>query len=83
MAEADEVTTTQDTEHDAAYSITSSARDSTVFGMSRSIAFAVFRFTTSSYFVGDCTGWFLALENAIDVTGRATMLIAEIWPVRD
>jgi hypothetical protein len=38
------------------YSITSSARASTVAGMSRPSAFAVLRFTTSSYLVGACTG---------------------------
>ena len=38
------------------YSITSSARASTVVGMSRPSAFAVLRLITSSYFVGACTG---------------------------
>jgi hypothetical protein len=38
------------------YSITSSARASTVAGMSRPSAFAVLRLTTSSYLVGACTG---------------------------
>src|SRR5262249_15566724 len=40
----------------ASHSITSSARASTVVGMSRPSAFAVFRLTTSSYLVGACTG---------------------------
>jgi hypothetical protein len=38
------------------YSITSSARASTVGGMSRPSAFAVLRLMTSSYLVGACTG---------------------------
>src|SRR5262249_16756758 len=38
------------------YSITSSARASTVGGTSRPSALAVFRLITSSYFVGACTG---------------------------
>src|SRR5262249_7114915 len=40
----------------ALHSITSSARASTVVGMSRPRAWAVFMLTTSSYFVGACTG---------------------------
>src|SRR5262245_10211787 len=39
-----------------AHSITSSARASTVVGISRPSAFAVLRLTTSSYLVGACTG---------------------------
>src|SRR6516165_7226439 len=39
-----------------AHSITSSARASTVAGMSRPSAFAVLRLMTSSYLVGACTG---------------------------
>src|SRR5262249_39798638 len=38
------------------HSITSSARASTVGGISRPSAFAVLRLTTSSYLVGACTG---------------------------
>src|SRR5215204_5775418 len=38
------------------YSITSSARASTVAGTSRPSAFAVLRLMTSSYLVGACTG---------------------------
>src|SRR5262249_33142866 len=38
------------------HSMTSSARASTVSGTSRPSALAVLRFTTSSYFVGACTG---------------------------
>ena len=38
------------------YSITSSARASTVAGRSRPIALALFRLITISYFVGTCTG---------------------------
>jgi hypothetical protein len=38
------------------YSITSSARASTVAGMSKPSARAVLRLMTSSYFVGACTG---------------------------
>src|SRR5215468_1044157 len=38
------------------YSITSSARASSVGGASRPSAFAVLRLMTSSYFVGACTG---------------------------
>src|SRR5262249_56654865 len=37
------------------HSITSSARASTVVGISRPSAFAVLRLTTNSYFVGACT----------------------------
>src|SRR5262245_6800320 len=40
----------------AFHSITSSARASSVGGTSRPSALAVLRFTTSSYFVGACTG---------------------------
>src|SRR6516164_8648267 len=40
----------------ADHSITSSARASTVAGMSRPSALAVLRLMTSSYFVGACTG---------------------------
>src|SRR5262245_50723585 len=43
-------------ERAALHSITSSARASTVVGMSRSRALAVLRLITSSYFVGFCTG---------------------------
>jgi hypothetical protein len=38
------------------HSITSSARASSVGGTSRPIDLAVLRLTTSSYFVGNCTG---------------------------
>src|SRR5262249_49809683 len=38
------------------HSMTSSARASTVVGISRPSAFAVLRLSTSSYFVGACTG---------------------------
>jgi len=38
------------------YSITSSARESTVPGMVRPSALAVFKFTVSSYLVAACTG---------------------------
>jgi hypothetical protein len=38
------------------YSMTSSARASSVGGTSSPSAFAVFRFITSSYLVGACTG---------------------------
>jgi len=40
----------------ADHSITSSARASTVAGMSRPSALAVLRLITSSYLVGACTG---------------------------
>jgi hypothetical protein len=40
----------------ASHSITSSARASTVVGISRPSALAVFRLMTSSYLVGACTG---------------------------
>ena len=40
----------------ATYSITSSARASSVGGTSRPSAFAVLRLMTSSYLVGACTG---------------------------
>ena len=53
-----------------AYSITSSARASSVGGTSRPSAFAVLRLMTSSNLVGACTGKIGrlgALEDAIDV----------------
>jgi len=51
------------------HSITSSARASTLAGISRPSALAVLRLITSSYLVG---GLF-AFENAIDVTGRTSV----------
>src|SRR5262249_39349891 len=42
--------------HPPHHSITSSARASTVAGISRPSALAVLRLITSSYFVGACTG---------------------------
>jgi len=42
--------------HRCNHSITSSARASTVAGISRPSAFAVLRLITSSYLVGACTG---------------------------
>src|SRR6516162_7883481 len=49
-------TTEQRDERAPFHSITSSARASSVGGKSRPSALAVFKLTTSSYFVGACTG---------------------------
>src|SRR5262249_56964792 len=68
------------------YSITSSARASSAGGISRPSAFAVLRLMTSSYLVGAChrqIGRFLALEDAIDVSGRAPVLVDQGRPVGD
>ena len=68
------------------YSITSSARASSDGGTVRPSALAVLRLITSSYLVGACTGrsaGLLALEDAIDVAGRAPVLVDEIRPIGD
>ena len=47
-------------------------------------AFAVLRLIINSYFVGACTGRLvavLALEDAIDVTGGAAVLIDRVCPI--
>src|SRR5260370_10944111 len=52
------------------HSITSSARASTLAGISRPSALAVLRLITSSYLVDACTeviAWLLELEDAVDV----------------
>jgi hypothetical protein len=67
-----------------AYSITSSARATRVGGTSSPSAFAVLRLITNSYFVGTCTGrsaGFFTLEDAIDVAGRAAILVALLGAV--
>jgi hypothetical protein len=49
-------------------------------------ALAVLRLITSSYLVGACTGrsaGFSLLEDAIDVSSRAPVLIDQIRPVGD
>ena len=54
--------------------------------MSRPSPFAVLRLITNSYLVGACTGRvgrFFALEDAIDVLGRASELVNEIGPIGD
>src|SRR3979411_3126033 len=69
-------------EVNALISITSSARASTV---SPSVL-AVLRLIASSNFVWRLhwqIGGVLALEDAIDVTGRATVLVDEIRPIVD
>ncbi len=48
--------------HPFFYSITSSARVSSAGGMLRPSALAVLRLTTSSYFVGSCTGRLLGFS---------------------
>jgi hypothetical protein len=65
------------------YSITSSARASTGAGISRPSALAVFRLITSSYgrHLHGQIGRFLALEDAIDIAGRAAVLVGEIRPI--
>ena len=68
------------------YSITSSARASSVGGISRPSALAVLRLITSSYLVGACTGKIgrlLPLENAIDVASDAPIRIDPIGPIGD
>src|SRR4051812_43623966 len=45
-------------------------------------ALAVLRLMTTSYLVGACTGR-SALENAIDIAGRAPVLVDVIRPVGD
>ena len=70
---------------DLFYSITSSARASSIGGTSRPSALAVLRLITSSYLVGAHrqVGRFLALEDAIDVAGRKPVLVWQIGPVGD
>ena len=67
----------------AAFAWPLSARASSEGGTVRPSAFAVFRLKTSSYLVGACTGIFrlLALEDAIDITSRAPVLVHQIRPV--
>ena len=68
------------------HSITSSARASSVGGTSRPSALAVLRLMTSSYLVGCLhrqVGRLLALEDAVDVAGRAPVLVDDIRPVGD
>ena len=66
------------------YSITSSARASTVGGTSRPSAFAVLRLMTSLVLgrrLHRQIGRLLALEDAIDVAGSLTILFDQIGPV--
>ena len=72
--------------HSGIHSITSSARESTAGGMVRPSALAVLRFITVSYLVGACTGrsaGLLALEDTVDVAGRAPILVERIGRVGD
>ena len=65
------------------HSITSSARASRVGGTSRPSALAVLRLITSSYLVGCLhrqVGRLLALEDAIDVAGRAPVQLDQAGP---
>ena len=67
------------------YSITSSARASTDGGTVRPSSFAVWRLITNSYLVGACTGrsaGFLALKDAVDVAGCATILAKQIGTIQ-
>ena len=68
------------------YSITSSARASSVGGTSRPSALAVLRLITSSNLVGCLhrqVGRLLALEDTVDVAGGATELVDIVSPVGD
>jgi len=72
--------------HWCRYSITSSARASSVGGMVRPSALAVLRLITSSYLVGACTGksaGFSPSEDTIDVSRRTPVLIEEIRTIGD
>ena len=65
------------------HSITSSARASSVGGTSRPSALAVLRLMTSSNLVGCLhrqVGRLLALEDAIDIAGRAPELVDRSGP---
>jgi hypothetical protein len=66
------------------YSITSSARASSVGGTFSQRAFAVLRLIASSYFgrrLYGKVGRFLALQNADDVAGGTPKLVGKIRPV--
>ena len=68
------------------YSITSSARASSVGSMSKRSAFALFRLITSSYLMVPCTGrsaGILTLENAVDVISCVDGLIDDFRSIRD
>ena len=68
------------------YSITSSARASSVGGTSRPSALAVLRLITSSNLVGCLhrqVGRLLAFEDAIDVAGAGPILVRKIRPIGD
>ena len=69
-----------------AYSITSSARASSVGGTSRPSALAVLRLIDQLVLgrrLHRQVGRFLALEDTIYVAGRASILVDKIRPVRD
>jgi hypothetical protein len=67
-----------------AYSITSSARASTVGGKVRPSDLAVLRLTTNSYrCLHRQVGWLLTLEDAIDITSRAPVWVDRIGSVGD
>ena len=68
----------------SSHSITSSARASSVGGTSRPSALAVFRLMTSLVLgrrLHRQVGRLLALEDAIDVAGRAAILINRMHPI--
>src|SRR5262249_35159721 len=67
------------------YSITSSARASTVAGTSRPRVFAVFRLITNVFGRGlhRQGGGLLGVEDAVDVARRAAELVDVIWTVGD
>ena len=68
------------------YSMTSSARASSVGGTSSPRAFAVFRLITQLVFgrrLHREVGGLLALEDAIDVAGSLPVLVDQIRPIRD
>jgi hypothetical protein len=70
----------------APYSITSSARASSAFGTVRPSVLAVLRLITSSYLVGGLygqVGRFLALEDAVNVRGRAPVRLDRIKTIGD
>ena len=68
------------------HSITSSARASTIGGTSRPSALAVLRLITRLVLgrrLHRQVGRLLALEDAIDVAGRAPVLVDQIRPIGD
>ena len=70
----------------AHHSITSSARASSVGGMSRPSALAVLRLITNSILgrrLHRQVGWLLAFEDTVYITGRAPVQVDKIRPIGD